>query len=118
MQCIGNSLNVWECSWSGKVTDLKEHFSKDHSELDLFSCLQVSSITFSENQAVSSVTLIEAFDNQFVFYFYSCPAKEMLYFMIFLISESLEKFYYEFMVKVPTEDHCKVSKFINKNQFH
>ncbi|CRL02799.1 CLUMA_CG015846, isoform A [Clunio marinus] len=63
------------------------------------------------------MTLVKAFESNFVFYYHANPSVEMIYFLIFLLDEkeqvNPESFLYEFMIKSPKENHWK-TKYVEK----
>lgn len=119
IKCVGQILDIWTCKWSGEKCDFHEHFIRAHNSIEVFSQLQVSSVPFLNNQLLSAMTLVRAFDTNFIFYYHSSPEKKMIYFLIFLLDAddqpTPESFIYELMVKSPEEqNHCKVINYTKK----
>jgi hypothetical protein len=112
VECLGNLLKIWECKWCGTKSDFPEHFIRCHNHIEIFSQFQVSSVPFQSDQLLSAMTLVQAFDANFIFYYHTNPTTKMIYFLIFLLSEleqpKPEHFLYELMIKSPNENHCKV----------
>lgn len=115
IECLGKTLAIWLCEWKGSKKEYYEHFIRAHNNIEVFQQLQVSSVPFLNDQLLSAMTLVRAFDSNFIFYYHSCPAKKMIYFLIFLLDAEdqpkPESFIYEFMVKSPEENHCKVINY-------
>lgn len=110
---------MWQCDWRGRRDEFYEHFIRAHNNIEVFQQLQVSSVPFLSDQLLSAMTLVRAFDSNFIFYYHSCPAKKMIYFLIFRLDDDIddgvddrpkpETLIYELMVKSPEEkNHCKV----------
>jgi hypothetical protein len=118
IKCVGQILDIWNCEWNGEKYEFHEHFIRSHNSIEVFSQLQVSSVPFLNNQLLSAMTLVRAFDRNFIFYYHSSPEKKMIYFLIFLLDAddqpTPESFIYEFMVKSPEENHCKVINYTKK----
>lgn len=112
VECLGNLLRIWECNWCGVKNDFAEHFIRCHNNIEIFSQFQVSSVPFQNDQVLSAMTLVKAFDCNFIFYYHSNPTTKMIYFLIFLLNDAEqpkpESYLYEFMIKAPSENHCKV----------
>jgi len=112
VECLGNLLNVWQCNWSGSKREFHEHFQRCHNTIEIFSQFQVSSIPFRSDQALSALTLVRAFDINFIFHYHTNPSTKMIYFLIFLLDAEAqakpESFISELMIKSPNENHCKV----------
>lgn len=111
IECLGNLLKIWECNWCGTKSEFPEHFIRRHNNIEIFSQFQVSSVPFQSNQ-LSAMTLVRAFDANFIFYYHTNPSTKMIYFLIFLLNEheqpNPESYLYELMIKSPNENHCKV----------
>lgn len=112
VECLGNLLRIWECNWCGEKNDFPEHFIRCHNNIEIFGQFQISSVPFQYDQVLSAMTLVKAFDSNFIFYYHSNPTTKMIYFLIFLLNEAEqpkpESYLYEFMIKSPSENHCKV----------
>lgn len=110
--CVGQSLNIWECTWTGDKKDFEEHFIRCHNSSEVFEQFQVSSVPFLSDQNLSALTIVKAFDSCFLFHYKSDPVSKMIYFIILLLDEEAqdkpESYLYEFMIKSPKEHHCKV----------
>lgn len=124
IECLGQTLAVWQCEWRGLKDDFYEHFIRSHNNIEVFQQLQVSSVPFLSDQLLSAMTLVRAFDSNFIFYYHSCPAKKMIYFLIFRLDIDVddrakpETLIYELMVKSPTEEnHCKVINYTERRWF-
>ncbi|XP_070496439.1 uncharacterized protein [Chironomus tepperi] len=117
IECLGNLLKIWECNWSGTKSSFPEHFIRCHNNMEIFSQFQVSSVPFQSDQLLSAMTLVQAFDSNFIFYYHTNPLTKMIYFIIFLLNEhdqlKPETYLYELMIKSPKENHCKI-KFVEK----
>lgn len=117
IKCLGQILNIWQCEWIGTKEEFHEHFIRSHNFIDVFQQLQVSSVPFLNDQLLSAMTLVRAFDSNFIFYYHSSPEKKMIYFLIFLLDADDQptpgSYYYELMVKSPEENHCKVINYAN-----
>lgn len=110
--CVGQSLNIWECTWTGGKKEFEEHFIRCHNNSEIFEQFQVSSVPFLSDQNLSALTIVKAFDSCFLFHYKSDPVSKMIYFIILLLDEEAqdkpESYLYEFMIKSPKEHHCKV----------
>ncbi|KAG5677792.1 hypothetical protein PVAND_007522 [Polypedilum vanderplanki] len=117
VECLGNLLKIWECNWCGTKSDFPEHFIRCHNHIEIFSQFQVSSVPFQSDQFLKTLTLVQAFDCNFIFYYHTNPTTKMIYFLIFLLNEQEQPkpqtFLYELMIKSPKENHCKI-KFVEK----
>lgn len=87
IECLGNLLNIWQCNWSGSKKEFQEHFIRSHNNSEIFSQFQVSSVPFLSDQFLSAMTLVRAFDSNFIFYYHTNPTVKMIYFLIFLLDK-------------------------------
>lgn len=111
-ECLGDLLKIWQCNWSGSKKEFQEHFLRCHNNIEIFTQFQVSTVAFQSDQLLSAMTLVRAFDSNFIFYYHTNPSTKMIYFLIFLLDgeeqPKPESFIYELMIKSPSENHCKV----------
>lgn len=110
-KCIGQTLNVWICSWIGLQDDLPSHFLSSHPALgNALPYLAHSFIPFKSDVTYSTLNLVDACRRKFVFYYNSNSSTQMVYFIIFLIGSKDEasQYVYEFEIKSPAEKYRKV----------
>lgn len=110
-KCVGQTLKVWICTWSGLQDDLPSHFLSSHAALgNALPYLAHSFIPFKSDVTYSTLNLVDACGRKFVFYYNSNSNTQMVYFIIFLIGSKDEasQYVYEFEIKSPAEKYRKV----------
>lgn len=94
------------CDFIGRHRDLADHILSSH---DLhhrpFTHYQTASIPFLRDQSYGTLNLIQAFNHDFIFYFYSNSRTRQMLFAIYLLGKrkTSNRFYYELKIQSPEE---------------
>lgn len=92
------------------------HFQQEHIDLDTFTHFQYAIVPYDENNMISTINVINAYNKVFGFYYKTNNILGLVYFVVFIIDgfkNESDEFSYEILIQSPVEKYRKI-KFVEK----
>lgn len=92
------------------------HFQQEHIDLETFTHFQYAIVPYDENNMISTINVINAYNKNFGFYYKTNNILGLVYFVIFIIDgfkNDSDEFSYEILIQSPVEKYRKI-KFVEK----
>lgn len=104
------------CNWTGRPSELETHFQQEHTDLESFTNFQYACVPYDENNMISTINVINAYNKTFGFYFKANNISGLVYFIVFIVDgfkNDIDEFSYEILIQSPVEKYRKI-KFVEK----
>lgn len=95
---------------------METHFQQEHIDLETFTNFQYGIVPYDENNMISTINVINAYNTTFGFYYKTNNISGLVYFIVFIVDgfkNDIDEFSYEILIQSPLEKFRKI-KFVEK----